>query len=82
MHRGWVAVKTKLTRYDDPAVLEECERGEDTALSSYRDALDRDLPPPIRSLVDHQYEGAKRNHEQVRRMRDAMRSAATKATDF
>ena len=28
VHRGWVAVKAKLSTYDDLAVLEECERGE------------------------------------------------------
>ena len=74
MQRGWVAVKAKLSSYDDLAVLEECERGEDAALATYRDALERTLPPPIRNLVEHQYEGAKRNHDQVRRMRDALRA--------
>jgi uncharacterized protein (TIGR02284 family) len=75
VHRGWVAVKAKLSTYDDLAVLEECERGEDAALATYRDALDSTaLPPPIRNLVEHQYEGAKRNHDQVRRMRDALRA--------
>src|SRR5688572_20173638 len=74
VHRGWVAVKAKLSTYDDLAVLEECECGEDAALASYRDALDSALPPPIRNLVEHQYEGAKRNHDQVRRMRDALRA--------
>ena len=75
MHRGWVAVKTKLTTYDDLAVLEECERGEDTALASYRKALDTDLPPLIRTVVERQYEGARRNHDQVRRLRDTLRAA-------
>src|SRR3982750_3120479 len=40
IHRGWVAVRTKLTTYDDLAVLDECERGEDSALATYRDALE------------------------------------------
>ena len=44
MHRGWVAVKATLSTYDDLAVLEECERGEDAALATYRDALERTLP--------------------------------------
>jgi uncharacterized protein (TIGR02284 family) len=76
MHRGWVALKAKLSTYDDRAVLEECERGEDTALDSYRDALEHELPTPIRNLVERQYEGAKRNHVEVRRMRDTLRAAA------
>jgi uncharacterized protein (TIGR02284 family) len=76
VHRGWVAVKATLSNYDDLAVLEECERGEDVALATYRDALDRDLPEPIRGLIERQYEGAKRNHLEVRNMRDALRATA------
>ena len=74
MHRGWVAVKAKLSTFDDLAVLEECERGEDVALRSYREALENDLPTPIRNLVERQYEGAKRNHNEVRRMRDGLKA--------
>jgi uncharacterized protein (TIGR02284 family) len=74
MHRGWVAVRAKLSTYDDLAVLEEVERGEDVALKSYREALDHELPQPVRALVESQYEGVKRNHDQMRRMRDQARS--------
>lgn len=73
LHRGWVAIKTTLTSYDDLAVMEECERGEDVAMDSYRKALKEELPPPIRSLVEQQYEGVKRNHQLVRERRDALR---------
>ena len=76
LHRGWVAVKAKLSTYDDLAVLEECERGEDAALATYRDALEHELPPPLRNLIEHQYEGAKRNHVEVRNMRDSLRTTA------
>ena len=76
MHRGWVALKATLSTYDDLAVLEDCERGEDEALASYRDALERDLPGPIRNLVEHQYEGAKRNHLELRNMRDSLEATA------
>ena len=70
--RGWVAVKASLSTYDDLAVLEDCERGEDSALKRYRKALEHELPDPIRHLVEHQYEGAKHNHLQIRTMRDAL----------
>jgi uncharacterized protein (TIGR02284 family) len=76
VHRGWVAMRAKLSSYDDLAVLEECERGEDAALSSYREALDSELPAPLRNLVEHQYAGAKRNHDQIRRLRSTLRNAA------
>jgi uncharacterized protein (TIGR02284 family) len=79
MHRGWVAIKTKLTSYDDLAVLEEVERGEDSALAAYRDALKADLPASVRSLVEQQYNGAKRNHDQMRTLRDEHRAAKASA---
>lgn len=75
MHRGWVAVKGTLSAYSDKAILEETERGEDLALSAYRKALDESLPAEVRQVVARQIEGVKRNHEQVRMLRDQARTA-------
>ena len=74
MHRGWVAVRSTLSTQTDVAILEEAERGEDHALESYRDALKEPLPEPVRSVVQVQYEDAKRNHDEVRRLRDEARA--------
>ena len=76
VHRGWVAVRAKLSSFDDLAVLKECERGEDAALDSYHDALKSELPPRIRALVEAQCKGAQRNHEQIRTLRDTLSAAA------
>lgn len=70
MHRGWVKIRSAMSLVDDHAVLEECERGEDVAVNAYRKALEEDLPAQIRSLVARQAEGAQRNHDQVRALRD------------
>ena len=75
-HRGWVAVRGALSGHTDVAILEECERGEDTALERYRDALRKDLPATIVAVVERQYEGAKRNHAAIRLLRDQERIAA------
>jgi len=75
MHRGWVAVKGTLAGYTDKAILEETERGEDSALAAYRKALDEALPPEVRAAVERQYEGVKRNHVQIRSLRDAARAS-------
>ncbi|MDQ7744358.1 PA2169 family four-helix-bundle protein [Hydrogenophaga pseudoflava] len=77
VHRGWVAVKGTLAGYSDKAILEETERGEDTALASYRKALEKALPPDLRAVVERQYEGAKRNHDQVRQLRNMARAATS-----
>jgi len=76
IHRGWVAVKGALSGYGEKAMLEECERGEDTALARYRDALKEDLPPAVRAVVERQYEVVKRNHDQIRTLRDRARAAS------
>ena len=76
VHRGWVAVKGKLAGYSDKAILEETERGEDKAMSDYREALEAHLPAEARSLIERQFEGVKRNHAQVRALRDQARQAA------
>ncbi|MDR3017334.1 PA2169 family four-helix-bundle protein [Delftia acidovorans] len=76
LHRGWVSVKTALTSQDDKAVLEECERGEDSAVAQYRKALKQPLPPAVRVVVERQAQGAQRNHDEVRDLRDRYRSAA------
>lgn len=74
LHRGWVAVKGTLAGYTNKAILEETERGEDSAMKAYREALEESLPPQVRALVERQYEGVKRNHQQVRALRDQARA--------
>jgi uncharacterized protein (TIGR02284 family) len=75
VHRGWVDLKAAVAKRDDFAILEECERGEDVAKASYRKALESgDLPADIRALVQKQYEGVIRNHDEVRALREKVRA--------
>jgi uncharacterized protein (TIGR02284 family) len=75
LHRGWVAVRSALTGYDDKAMLDEAERGEDVALRSYCKALENsDLPVGIRSLIERQLQGVQRNHDQVKQLRNQYRA--------
>ena len=76
LHRRWIAIKTALTSNDTVAVLNETERGEDVALAAYRKAAEKDLPTHIRFVVVRQLEGAKRNHDQVKQLRDVARAEA------
>lgn len=76
MHRGWVSVKGTLTGYSDYAMLDECERGEDVALANYRKALKQTLPAVARALVESQSQGAQRNHDQIKALRDALKVSA------
>ena len=74
MHRRWVDLKSMITGKDDEAILNECERGEDVAVKSYRKALEKDLPAEVRIVVERQYQGVQRNHDQVKALRDAARA--------
>lgn len=76
LHRRWIDLKTALTSNDTVAVLNETERGEDVALATYRKAAEKDLPTHVRFVVVRQLEGAKRNHDEVKRLRDAARAEA------
>lgn len=76
VHRGWVSVKSTLSTYDDKAILEEAERGEDNALARYRKALQKPLPESIRNLVERQMQGVQRNHDQIKMLRDQFRAAS------
>jgi uncharacterized protein (TIGR02284 family) len=73
IHRRWVDIKSAITGRDDKAVLAECERGEDIAVSSYRSALDKRLPADVRSVVERQFQGVLKNHDEVKRLRDQYR---------
>ncbi|MEH6564932.1 MAG: PA2169 family four-helix-bundle protein [Halopseudomonas sp.] len=74
MHRRWVDLKSMITGKDDEAILNECERGEDVAKKSYREALEKNLPEDIRQVVQRQYDGVLRNHDQIKSLRDAERA--------
>lgn len=76
LHRGWVAVKATLTTYDDKAVLEECERGEDNAKARYAKALKQPLPAAVKLVVERQMQGLQRNHDQIKMLRDQLRAAS------
>ena len=79
-HRGWDAVKGKLSGFTDLAILEEAERGEDVALERYRHALGQALLPDARALVERQSEGVKHNHAQIRTLRNQARNSTHATT--
>lgn len=67
LHRGWIDIKSAVTGHDDNAVIAECERGEDSAVSNYKDALkDAGLPADVRTLVERQYAAVQAAHDRVR----------------
>ena len=75
MHRGWTNLEAAGGGRSHLAILEECERGEDVAKASYADALKDTLPENIRLIVERQYQGVLRNHDQIRDLRNRYKAA-------
>ena len=75
MHRAWIDIKGTLTGKDDHSILSECERGEDSAIEAYKDALKLDPPPNIRSTIERQFQSIKLVHDRVKQMRDSKAAA-------
>lgn len=74
-HRGWIDIKQAVTGKSESAVVSECERGEDSAKSNYEDALKKNLPSDMLSLVESQYEEVKEAHDRIRALRNAVKAA-------
>lgn len=72
LHRVWIDIKGTFTGKSDESILNECERGEDSAVDAYKDALkDENLPSDLRALVERQFSHIKQIHDQVKQKRDA-----------
>lgn len=71
LHRGWINIKSTVTGMDEGAVLAECERGEDSAVHNYQDAMKQSLPASAQTVVQRQYTQIKEAHDRVRALRDA-----------
>jgi uncharacterized protein (TIGR02284 family) len=69
-HRVWLNIRSLFGGASDETILSECERGEDAAVARYRKALKQNLPADIHALVLRQFEGAQRNHDMIKALRD------------
>jgi uncharacterized protein (TIGR02284 family) len=75
LHRTWINLKSAITSKDDHAILAECERGEDSAVKEYRDAMEKEgLSAPVREIVSRQFTEVKSAHDRIKQLRDASKS--------
>src|SRR5438874_10035091 len=76
LHRGWINLKSAITQGEDHAILAECERGEDSAVKEYKDAMEKEeLSSPIRDIVSRQYSEVKSAHDRIKELRDATKTS-------
>jgi uncharacterized protein (TIGR02284 family) len=71
VHRGWINIKSAVTGEDEAAVISECERGEDSAVEAYEEALETDLPNDVKVIVSRQFSQVKEAHDRIRSLERA-----------
>jgi uncharacterized protein (TIGR02284 family) len=66
LHRGWIDLKSAITRGDETGIIAECERGEESAVNNYQEALKADLPLDVQYVVKRQYMDIKDAYDRIR----------------
>ncbi len=69
-HRYKVDIKNAVVGSHGEAALHECECGVDVTLDTYRDALGRELPATVQTVMEQQSLGLRQNHDQIKRLHD------------
>lgn len=65
-HRGWLNLKAMVSGNTDASIIAECEAGEDAAMKAYKDALAKDVPTEVRSIIEAQFVKVQATHNTVR----------------
>ena len=76
IHRGWIGLKTALAADTDHALLEEAERGEDAARKNYIDALRKELPHDLKTMLSGQLHEIQQTHKTIRELLDKVHTTA------
>ena len=80
VRRFWVMVRDALIGSTDRRILEECVRGEQSAIKDYRSALyDQSLPQDVRAVIERQLAAIETNLEQAIALRAQARAAEAAA---
>ena len=75
--RIWLQIRSLFGGASDETLLAECVRGDEVALSSYRMALQQNLPAEIHEVVQQQFERTQRNHDLIRSLLEQARADVT-----
>ena len=66
LERGWINIRTALSRNDDKVLVDEVLRSENITLKGYQDALDKDLPHDTRKKVEKQRNDIQKTFDKVK----------------
>ena len=72
IHRAWIDLKTALSGNDEAAVLNECVRGEESAVETYQDVImNGDLSPAALTTVRRQLDDITSSLAEMRRLSES-----------
>lgn len=73
IYRAWMDVKAFFSGSDRKVILDNCEDGEDAALSAYEEALSYEhLTPEQKATIFAQKSEIKMSHDKIKMMRDSI----------
>jgi len=72
VHRAWADLKAKMGG-GDHTLLVTAEQGEDEAKEAYKNALEKELPLPVRQMLATQSAHIQTSHDYVKAARDRSR---------
>ncbi len=75
VHRAWIEVRALFSGGDSYAILAEAERGEDEIKEAYEEVLKETAGSAMNDVLQAQYARVKKQHDQVRDLRDAFKAA-------
>lgn len=68
VHRMWMDLRESLTSHDNKAILEECERGEKSALEDYNDMLNSNMPMSTKSIIERQRDTIRQDLREIQNL--------------
>ena len=73
-HRGWMSIRSVVSTQEDSAILEECERGEDSAVAAFTAAIAEGKLGGAGTIVEMQHTEIRKAHDHIRTLRDQHRA--------
>lgn len=72
VHRAWMTVKDAISGSNPEGILDAAEQGEDHAVAEYEKALNADISPNLRTVIESQFTEIKTAHNEVKSLRNAV----------
>jgi uncharacterized protein (TIGR02284 family) len=73
-HQRFLDLKAAITGRDDKAIINEVERGEDYLKEKFEAALNSDLSPETRTVIERAYQSVRSGHDQIRDLKHGLQA--------